>query len=66
VEAQYLETGVEHLMGIAGRMAGDGLVRMEGEFAAATSGLMGRAEKFENAMRTAVEELEKKHAFERG
>jgi hypothetical protein len=27
---------------------------------------MGRAEKFEGAMRNAVEELEKKHAFERG
>jgi hypothetical protein len=28
--------------------------------------LMGHAERFESAMRTAVEELEKKHAFERG
>jgi hypothetical protein len=27
---------------------------------------MGQAEKFEGAMRRAVEELEKKHAFERG
>ena len=57
---------LEHLVEIAGRMAGDGLVRMEGEFAIATEGLMGQAEKFEGAMRTAVEELEKKHAFERG
>jgi hypothetical protein len=65
-EAQYLETSVEHLVSIAGRLAGDGLVRMEGEFAVATSGLMGQAEKFEGAMRIAVEELEKKHAFERG
>jgi len=65
-EAQYLETSVEHLVSIAGRLAGDGLVRMEGEFAVATAGLMGQAEKFEVAMRTAVEELEKKHAFERG
>ena len=65
-EAQYLETDVEHLVEIAGRMAGDGLLRMEGEFAVATPGLMGRAEKFEGAMRVAVEELEKKHAFERG
>jgi hypothetical protein len=66
VEAQYLESTVEHLLSIAGRIAGDGLVRMDGEFAVATDGLMGRAEKFEGAMRTAVEELEKKHAFERG
>ncbi len=65
-EAQYLETTAEHLLEVAGRMAGDGLVRMEGEFALATAGLMGQAERFEAAMRTAVEELEKKHAFERG
>jgi hypothetical protein len=66
-EAQYLESSPQHLVEVAGRLlAGDGLVRMEGEFAVATAGLMGRAEKFEAAMRTAVEELEKKHAFERG
>jgi hypothetical protein len=41
-------------------------VRMDGEFAVAAAGLMGEAEKFESAMRTAVEELERKHAFERG
>jgi hypothetical protein len=41
-------------------------VRMDGEFAVATAGLMGQAERFEGAMRIAVEELEKKHAFERG
>jgi hypothetical protein len=39
---------------------------MEGEFAIATAGLMGQAERFESAMRMAVSELEKKHAFERG
>jgi hypothetical protein len=65
-EAQYLEISVDHLVSVAGRMAGEGLVRMEGEFAVATGGLMGQAEKFEGAMRVAVEELEKKHAFERG
>ena len=65
-EAQYLETGVEHLVSIAGRLVGEGLVRIDGEFAMATEGLMGQVEKFEGAMRSAVEELEKKHAFERG
>jgi hypothetical protein len=66
-DAQYLETTPEHLLEVAGRMvAGDGLVRMEGEFAVATAGLMGQAERFESAMRMAMEELEKKHAFERG
>jgi len=66
-EAQYLETTPAHLLEVAGRLvAEDGLVRIEGEWAEATPGLMGQAERFEAAMRTAVEELEKKHAFERG
>jgi len=66
-DAQYLETTPEHLLEVAGRLvAADGLVRMEQEWVEATPGLMGQAERFEAAMRTAVEELEKKHAFERG
>ncbi len=66
-DAQYLETTPAHLLEVAGRLvAGNGLVRMEGEWAEATAGLMGQAERFESAMRTAMEELEKKHAFERG
>jgi hypothetical protein len=65
-DAQYLETSPARLVEIAGRLEGDGLVRMDGEFAVATAGLMGQAERFEGAMRIAVEELEKKHAFERG
>jgi hypothetical protein len=66
-DAQYLESTPGHLVEVAGRaVAGDGLVRMDGEFAVATAGLMGQASQFEDAMRMAVEELEKKHAFERG
>jgi hypothetical protein len=66
-EAQYLETTPAHVIEVAARLvAGDGLVRMEGEWAEATAGLLGQGEKFESAMRSAVEEVEKKHAFERG
>jgi hypothetical protein len=65
-EAQYLETTAGHLVEIAGRLAGSGMVRMDGEWAVATAELMGQAERFEKDMRGAVEELEKKHAFERG
>jgi hypothetical protein len=65
-DAQYLEASGEHLVEIAARLAGNGLVQMEGERAVATAGLMGQAERFEAAMRMAVEVLEKKHAFERG
>jgi hypothetical protein len=66
-EAQYLEASPGHLVEVAARLlAGDGLVRMEGEWAEATPELMGRAEKFEDAMRSALEEVEKKRVFERG
>jgi hypothetical protein len=66
-EAQYLQTTPAHLIEIAARLvAAQGLLRIEGEFAEATPGLMGQAERFESARRQAMEELEKKHAFERG
>ena len=66
-EAQYLETTTGHLVELAGRLvAGDGLIRLEGEWAAPTAGLTGHGDKFEDAMRLAVDELEKKHAYERG
>jgi hypothetical protein len=65
-DAQYLETTASHLVEIAGRLASAGLVGMEGEWAVASAELMGQADRFEGAMRSAVEELEKKHAFERG
>jgi hypothetical protein len=66
-EAQYLETAPGHLLEVAGRLvAGNGLLRIDGEWAEATPGLMGQAERFEAVMRTAVDELAEKHAFERG
>jgi hypothetical protein len=66
-EAQYLETTPAHLLEVAARLvAAQGLLRIDGEWAEATVGLMGQGHRFENAMRDAVEELEKKHAFERG
>jgi hypothetical protein len=66
-EAQYLQTTPAHLLEVAARLvAGDGLVRMEGEWAEATAELKAQAERFESAMRVAAAELEKKHAFERG
>jgi hypothetical protein len=65
-ESQYLQTTPAHLVEIAARLvAAQGLLRMDGEFAEATQGLMLQAERFESARRQAVEELEKKHSFER-
>ncbi len=66
-EAQYLQTTPAHLIEIAARLvAAQGLLRIEGEWAVATQGLLGQAQRFESVRREAVEELEKKHAFERG
>src|SRR5580698_80000 len=60
-DAQYLQTTPSHLIEIAARLvAAQGLLRIEGEWAEATAGLMGQAERFESARRAAVEELEKK------
>ena len=65
-EAQYVQTTPPHLLEIAARLvAAQGRLRIEGEWAEATQGLMLQAERFESARRAAVEELEKKHAFER-
>ena len=65
-EAQYLQTTPAHLLEVAAQVAADGLLRIDGEWAEPTAGLTGQAERFESARRKAVEELEKKHAFERG
>lgn len=66
-EAQYVQTTPAHLLEVACRLvAAQGLLRIDGEWAEATSELMNQAERFENARRRALEELEKKHAFERG
>lgn len=66
-EAQYVQTIPNHLLEVAARLvAAQGLLRIEGEWAEPTAGLMNQAERFETERRRAVEELEKKHAFERG
>lgn len=66
-EAQYVQTTPNHLLELAARLvAAQGLIRIEGEWAEATSGLTNQAARFEGERRAAVEELEKKHAFERG
>jgi len=66
-EAQYLQTTPNHLLEIACRLvAAQGLLRIDGEWAEPTTGLMNQAERFDAARRQALEDLEKKHAFERG
>lgn len=66
-ESQYVQTTPVHLLELAARLvAAQGLIRIEGEYAEATSGLMNQAARFESERAAAVQELERKHAFERG
>jgi len=65
-EAQYLQTTTDHLAEVANQMAGSGLITLARRYATGLPALMARGEEFEAARRAAVEELEKKHAFERG
>lgn len=65
-EAQYVETTTDHVVEIANNMAKEGLFTLERRYARANQALMAQQEKFEAEMQAAVQELEKKHAFERG
>jgi hypothetical protein len=66
VETLYVETSAEHLLDIARKLEAQALIKLEGEWATANPSLMEQAAKFEDDMRAALQELEKKHAFERG
>jgi len=65
-EALYVETTPAHMLEVARNLAEQGLMTVEGERAAANASLVAQAERFEGEMRATLEELEKKHAFERG
>lgn len=65
-EALYVETTTPHCLEIARKLETQGLIELDGEWAKATASLLAQSQKFESDMRAAMEELEKKHAFERG
>jgi len=65
-EALFVETSPEHLIEIAKKLELQGLIQRDGEWATAGNELMKQSARFEVDMRTALEELEKKHAYERG
>src|SRR5437879_3210285 len=52
--------------GLRARVAVAGLMTLEGEWASANGSLMAHSEKFEADMKSALAELEKKHAFGEG
>ena len=65
-EALYVDTSAEHLLDAAKNLEAQGLITLQGEWATANPSLMAHGAKFEADMQAALEELEKKHAFERG
>ena len=62
-DAQYMDCTPEHLAEVARALPE---LRVSGEYAEAGPELMARAAEFEETARRAQEDLEKKHAFERG
>jgi hypothetical protein len=65
-EALFVETSIEQVLTVARKLAEEGLMTLQGEYASANASLMAQSEKFEADMKSALAELEKKHAFERG
>ncbi len=65
-DALYAETTVPHVIESARQLSESGLMTLEGEWASANASLMAQSEKFEADMNTALGEMAKKHAFERG
>lgn len=65
-EAQYVESEPAHLLQIAHNLVNEGFITLEGEYASANASLMAQVDVFGREMSSALSELEKKHAFERG
>jgi hypothetical protein len=53
-DAQYLNTTEENLLRMAGDKAGEGLMALDGEFAAATPALLARAPQYQAALEAAL------------
>jgi hypothetical protein len=53
-DAQYLNTGESDLLRMAGDEAGEGLMALDGEFAAATPALMAHAAEYQEALEAAL------------
>ena len=65
VDAQYLDTTAEQMLQIAQRLAGEGLIQLEGAHAGPTEALLAQSAKIQHDMKVALEILQKKHEFER-
>lgn len=65
-EALYLDTSTDHIAEIAARLGQQGLFTMARRYATALPALMDQKDRFESEMAAALQQLEEKHAFERG
>jgi len=65
-EALYLDTTSDHVAEIAARLAQRGLLTMAQRYVTALPALIDQADRFESEMAAARQQLEEKHAFERG
>jgi DNA-dependent RNA polymerase auxiliary subunit epsilon len=65
-EALYLEAAPEHVLKIARKLKEQAFITLQAESASANAALMAQKEKFDTEMQTALSEIEKKYAFERG
>jgi hypothetical protein len=66
IEALYLDTTIDHIAEIAAGLAQQGLFTLARRYATALPALMDQKDRFESEMAAALQQLEEKHAFERG
>jgi hypothetical protein len=65
-DAMYLQTTEDHLAEVANGLAGRGLIKLERRYATALPAMMAQDAQYETVRASALGELERKHAFERG
>jgi hypothetical protein len=65
-EALYLDTSTDHIAEIAAGLVQQGLFTMGRAYATALPALMDHKDRFESETVAALQQLEEKHAFERG
>jgi hypothetical protein len=66
IDALYVNNTVDHLREVARKLASQGLIKLTGDLAAPTEAIAKHADSFQADMKSQLEELQKKHSFERG
>jgi hypothetical protein len=66
IDALYVSSSTDRLHQLAQQLAAKGLIKLAGDYATATESLSKHAESFESDMQTVLDQLQQKHAFERG